>query len=449
MPRPPTGSTGLANEWDQWSGSGPRNWVIVRYESTGTPRFKLGSMGSDITAVDYNTSSGGDIVGPTIFGHNASIPGVTTAAVPYNNSTTLEEYSSFGPATYCWQPVTGPTPSGPLTPCQSATVDVAATDGGQNSFFGGGTPHRFYGTSAAAPHAAAVAALMMQGQTCLSPDAVTAALKSSGRAVGTAPVDGAGAGLIDAVAAVTAGDCEAPATATGLGSGWYRTPTVSATATAQDNRVVTALTCTGATTQAATGLNTKSASRGWSVTGDGQHSVACSAKDLKGNTGPATVNFGIDSVAPAVTCRPTTVPLRRGGTVTADITDKVSGPASPTASATVSAPKPGKFAVTLSGADIAGNSASASCGYTVAVVPLLKGPSKAKAGAKPTFTVSGLPTKAKVTWTIKGGGHKTTKKTKANKAGVAKLKVKLVGKGKYVITSKAAGAKVHLTVRVR
>ncbi|MFN8128411.1 MAG: S8 family serine peptidase [Candidatus Nanopelagicales bacterium] len=439
--------TGVASEWKSFSGSGSVSWVIVRYAGTGTPRLKLISHRTNLTSLQYNTSTGGDIVGPTIFGHNASIPGVTVGAVPYNNSSALENYSSFGPALYCWQPVNGNTPSGPLTPCQSATVDISATDGGQNSFFGGGSPHRFYGTSAAAPHAAAVAALMMQGESCLTPDAAKSALNASGRTVGTAPIDGAGAGLIDATTAVTAGDCEPPSVQVGAGA-WYRTPSVSATATAKDNRVVTAMSCTGGT--APSGLNTTTATSTWTVSGgDGRHSVTCSATDLKGNTTPVTADFGIDTGAPTVACRPLTIPLRKGGTVTADVSDSLSGPASSTVSARVSSPKVGTFSVTLTGSDVAGNTASVACSYRVTVVPVLKGPAKAKPGSKKTFKVSGLPSKAKVKWTVKAPGGKQVKKAKANKAGVAKLKVKLGGKGKYVVSVKAAGKKARTVVRVK
>ncbi len=447
----PNITTGLASEVVSGTGSGTLAWVIVRYESTGTPRLKLISHRSALTAVQYNTSAGGDIVGPTIFGHNASIPGVTVAAVPYNNSSALETFSSFGPALYCWGPVDGPTPSGPLNPCQSATVDLAATDGGINSFFppGDGPPYRFYGTSAAAPHAAAVAALMLQGQRCLSPDGVKNALNASGRPVGSAPVDGAGAGLIDAVDAVTAGDCEAPAVNIGVSSGWFRTPVVSAAASARDNRVVTDLVCTGVSTQPVTGLNTTSAAQSWSVTGEGRYTVDCSARDLKGNTGPARVDLGIDMTPPVVTCRPAKLPFRGPGTVRAGVSDALSGPAAPTVSTRVRTNKVGRFTTTLNGADVAGNTASARCRYSVAVMPLLKGPAKAASGARKKFKVSRLPSKAKATWTVKSKG-KTVQVTKgkANKAGVAKLKIRFSAKGKYVVSVKSAGASTRKVVRV-
>src|SRR5690606_3371524 len=112
------------------------------------------------------------------------------------------------------------------------------------------------------------------------------------------------AGLIDAVAAVTAGDCETPSVNAAVSAGWFRNGPVSATATAKDNRVVTELVCSGVNAGAATGLDTTSASVNWSVVGEGHYTVDCSATDLNGNVGRSRVDFGIDTTPPVVTCRP-------------------------------------------------------------------------------------------------------------------------------------------------
>ena len=53
--------------------------------------------------------------------------------------------------THLFGPVDGATPAAPLGPAE-VLVRAAATDGGINTFFGAG--NRFFGTSAAAPHAA-------------------------------------------------------------------------------------------------------------------------------------------------------------------------------------------------------------------------------------------------------------------------------------------------------
>ncbi len=110
---------------------------------------------------------------------------------------------------YCWGGVTGPTPAAAITPCESTTVDMTATDGTQNSFFGSFLAgfYRFYGTSAAAPHAAAVAALMLQKAPCLTPAQVIAAMKTTAVTMPGYGVDDVGAGRVKADSAVASVQC--------------------------------------------------------------------------------------------------------------------------------------------------------------------------------------------------------------------------------------------------
>ena len=450
-------STQDPSEFVSFTGSGSGSLVVVRFTPSGTPRLKLISHRSDLTSVQFNTSTGGDIVGPTIFGHNASIPGATVAAVPYNNSAALETYSSWGPAKYCWGPVVGTTPAAALVPCQNATVDMSATDGGQNSFFGGGSPNRFFGTSAAAPHAAALAALMLDKEPCLTPAQVIDTLKTTGHAVGAAPVDGAGGGLVDAVNSLTAAsgancDTQPPAIVSSL-SGWYRTPTVSGTVNAKDHRLVTALTCTGGTLSGVNGIGTTEATGALAVTGEGTHTIACQGSDVEGNTGVGAgsntpVTVGIDTGAPSVVCRPAKFKAGRPGTVSADVTDALSGPAAATVSAAVTTTFAGTFTGTLTGADVAGNTASAACAYKVSSV--MKGAAKAKAGGSKTYQAIGMPARSKVTWTFKRGSRTlATKRLRSNSSGISAVRIKFPSKGRYVIAAKSGGVKAAKQVRVK
>ena len=119
------------------------------------------------SVVEYPVSSGGDIVGPTIFGHSATASGLSVAAVPYSAGsvpTTTESFSSPGPAAHYFGPVIAITPAITITPVTIDRPSFSATDGGCTTFFGGyeNGCDRFYGTSAASPHAAAVAALLKQ-----------------------------------------------------------------------------------------------------------------------------------------------------------------------------------------------------------------------------------------------------------------------------------------------
>ncbi|MGN6696131.1 MAG: fibronectin type III domain-containing protein [Aquihabitans sp.] len=180
--------------------------VVGRYAG-GTPRFKaIIQNGSGLTAVQWNTTSGTDVIGPTSYGHNMMRGAGSIAAIRYNTTTAPETFSSRGPATYCWNPVVGTTAATALASCQSDTIDVAATDGAANSFFGqlsSGT-WRFYGTSQAAPHAAAVAVLQLAARPCRTPAEILAAQRSSGLAVGSYGVDAVGGGRVNASGAIAA-----------------------------------------------------------------------------------------------------------------------------------------------------------------------------------------------------------------------------------------------------
>jgi subtilisin family serine protease len=180
--------------------------VIARFSGSRTPRLKFVLLSSRVTGVEYNRSNGGDTVGPAIFGHCNQIA-MCVAAVPYDDSSIPEDYSSPGPVTHYWAPATSLRPARALErPLIIAKPDFAATDGGQTTFFIRLVEgiYRFYGTSAAAPHAAAIAALMLDANPSASTADVNEALRRSGRKVGTAPRTVVGRGLIDAVRAVRA-----------------------------------------------------------------------------------------------------------------------------------------------------------------------------------------------------------------------------------------------------
>lgn len=197
-------------EWQNETGAAAQvQLVINRYSgSEKTPlKFALLENGGGVTATEYPKSSGEDTVGPTIFGHSGSAAAVSVAAAPYFDSEEPEFYSSRGPLTHYFGPVVGVTPAAPLgSPETIAKPDVTATDGGANTFFGACEEHtwRFYGTSAAAPHAAAVAALELQAEPLATTSKVREALTGSASPIGAPPFPHAavGAGLVDAPEAI-------------------------------------------------------------------------------------------------------------------------------------------------------------------------------------------------------------------------------------------------------
>jgi len=201
------GATGLPSEFLFYGGgSSPTRLrlVIGRRSGTGTPRLKWVSNQTRFTAVQWNASSGTDVVGPTIYGHNAAMAAVTVGAVPADDSSAAEPFTSQGPATYCWAPAVSRTPAA-ARPCVSKTVTLAASDKVSTSGFrSGGGLNPFVGNSASAPAAAAVDALVRQARPCHTRREVLAAMIAAARPVGGADVDAVGAGLVDAVDAVAA-----------------------------------------------------------------------------------------------------------------------------------------------------------------------------------------------------------------------------------------------------
>jgi subtilisin family serine protease len=175
---------------------------------TSMPRLKFALIqnGGGVSDIEYPKSEGGDTVGPTIYGHNGSSDAVTVGAVPFFDDSEPESYSSRGPVTHYFGPATGPVPGEPLAePLTLTKPDLVASDCGLTTFF---VPtqipgiSRFCGTSAAAPHAAAVAALMRASNPGLSMAQVRTGLAASAQPVGAFGANAVGAGLVDALGAV-------------------------------------------------------------------------------------------------------------------------------------------------------------------------------------------------------------------------------------------------------
>ena len=197
-------------EWPNSSGSAKTVQLVVNRFSGATPavKFALIQNGGGVSATEYPRSSGEDVVGPTIFGHSGAAAAISTGAVFFGDKSELEDYSSRGPVRHDFGPVEGTSPAPLLgAPEELSKPDLVATDCGKTTFFSFfvfGAWH-FCGTSAAAPHAAAVAALMLDTKPTAGPEDVRGALVASAAEVGAVgvfdPCD-IGAGLVEAVGAV-------------------------------------------------------------------------------------------------------------------------------------------------------------------------------------------------------------------------------------------------------
>jgi hypothetical protein len=261
------------------------------------PRLKVALLenGHGVTETRYPESSGGDIVGPTVYGHSGAAATISVGTVPYNNGASPERYSSRGPVTHYFGPVVGTSAANAISPAPISKPDLAATDCGVTTFFASQDKlgaWRFCGTSAAAPHAAAVAALMRQANPGASGAQVRADLTATARPVGAFGVNDVGAGLIDASAAV--GALALPPTVTitkappALSRG--RRPTVEFSA----NRPV-AFSCAfdGREAQLCTSPFTVP-----NALADGHHGIVVTGVDGAGRSGSSAVSFVVDTRAP-------------------------------------------------------------------------------------------------------------------------------------------------------
>ncbi|HEU0336775.1 MAG TPA: hypothetical protein VFR43_09490 [Gaiellaceae bacterium] len=181
-------------------------------------------------------------------------------------------------------------------------------------------------------------------------------------------------------------------------SGWFDatgsgTDGVTVAARAADPDGVARLVCTDG---AAVVLDVAAAT-GSFVLRDGRHSVACEATDAAqppstgtapGST-PMPLALDVDQTAPTLACTtpapgPVFVLRGAGGAVTATVTDAVSGPAAPTASADAAVSAVGNRTAALTARDAAGNEATAACPYRVSyAVVVERGPKPSvKAGSQ-------------------------------------------------------------------
>lgn len=183
--------------------------IISRAAGSGTPRLKYILLQSyALEEVEYSATHDGDTFGPTVFGHLGAKSAVSVGAVPYNDSETPEDFSSHGDPTVYFGPVEGRTPAAILTtPETRQKPDLVASNNTQNTFFvNTGNGYRFEGTSAAAPHAAAIAALMkeqaMEDAVSLSPQTIASIMKEHADALENGSRQSSGAGLVNALQAV-------------------------------------------------------------------------------------------------------------------------------------------------------------------------------------------------------------------------------------------------------
>ena len=181
-----TGSTAFRLAIELVNGPAPAQFKYIEFSDGAATAF--------IDQADAYTGSG------TVIGHEEAVGANVVGAVPYYSTPAfgaptplLESFSSTGPGETLLDAA-----GNPITPTSNDEPTFASADGVETDVF-----KPFFGTSAAAPDAAAVAALMLQANAKLNPGDVTNLLKDSAIVMGAlSPNSSAGAGLIQADRAV-------------------------------------------------------------------------------------------------------------------------------------------------------------------------------------------------------------------------------------------------------
>ena len=183
------------------------NLMIVNYSGANPGLIKYIYFGP-LTVNEYDTQSS------TIFGHANATGAEAVGAAWYKQTPAfgvsppvLETYSSAGGT-----PVLFDTAGHAINDPRAGKPEITAPDGGNTTFFFSDSPSdadtfpNFFGTSAAAPHAGGVAALLLQSKPSLTPSQVYTALENSTVDMGSPGFDNnSGFGLIQADAALGSG----------------------------------------------------------------------------------------------------------------------------------------------------------------------------------------------------------------------------------------------------
>jgi len=194
----------------EFTNTGPTadfNLMIVNWAGPLPGFIKYIQLGSsDVTVQEFNTASG------TVFGHANAHGAETVGAAPWFstpafgvNPPLLEPFSSAG-GTPIFFDIAG---NRLASPAIRQKPEIVASDGANTTFFSSDIPQdadtfpNFFGTSAAAPHAAAVAALLLEKQPAITPIGIYSTLESTALNMGPPGFDlDSGFGLMQTDAAL-------------------------------------------------------------------------------------------------------------------------------------------------------------------------------------------------------------------------------------------------------
>ncbi len=189
---------GTQDPIEQISQSTANPRIVILKKAGAANRFLHLNANRGRFSINTNGQTHGHNSAANAFGC-AATPAVGPFPSPFNAGNVVETFSSDGPRRLFYQP-----DGTPFTPGNVSSTgglvrqkpDITAADGTTVTGVGG-FPSPFFGTSAAAPHAAAIAALVKQAGPLLTPAQIRAALVSTAIDIEAAGVDrDSGAGII-------------------------------------------------------------------------------------------------------------------------------------------------------------------------------------------------------------------------------------------------------------
>jgi hypothetical protein len=185
-------------EYASTSKTGTNFYLVVYENESAGPAPGEFKIVIDNDSSEPPTLQNGGVGSGTVIGHEEDPSAITVGAAPENDPTAMENYSAFGPGEFLFNG------SGVAltSPVSAGKINVVAPDGNSTSVSG---LDPFYGTSAATPAAAAVAALMLQANSALDPNDVQNILEDTGTPIAGSP-DQTGSGMVDADEAVGASE---------------------------------------------------------------------------------------------------------------------------------------------------------------------------------------------------------------------------------------------------
>jgi len=198
--------TGTQDPYERIGGSSGQRIVIVKY--SGAARF----LHLDTQRGRLSIPTAGATVGHSAATNAYSVAAVNVASAFPNafsggSTNPVETFSSDGPRHVFYQADGTPITPGNFLSTGGAIrqkPDIAAADGVVTTLRSGSGLNPFFGTSAAAPHAGAIAALIWSYNPALTPSQIRSLLTSTALDIGPAGIDrDSGAGIVMAYQALT------------------------------------------------------------------------------------------------------------------------------------------------------------------------------------------------------------------------------------------------------